>query len=282
MTVVRRGRSSCFPTEDLFVYVYALIHDLMLVGAIAVPARPGPAPACRRVMWVRLRFGQAGEQQRMCCDSRCGPGQEAPEGVRAVAGQFHPVGDLAEGGLDPVAPFGDDFQQARWHRGTLLLARRMKRLGRDGAELTAIADHLAAHGLALEMLAGPLAGIYDPSGHGRILFAFFAALAETERDSIREGTIEGLDAAARQGRHGGRPPVITDDMLHTVLRCQAAGEKVEAIQPDLVIPTGKRRGQSPSVASIYRALAAQARAQSYPDAIDQAHTEFAALPTDSR
>ena len=49
-----------------------------------------------------------------------------------------------------------------------------------------------------------------------------------------------------------------------------------------VIPTGKRRGQSPSVASIYRALAAHAKAQSYPDAIDQAHTEFAALPTDSR
>jgi hypothetical protein len=71
-------------------------------------------------------------------------------------------------------------------------------------------------------------------------------------------------------------------MLHTVLRRQAAGEKVEAIQPDLVIPTGKRRGQSPSVASIYRALAAHAKAQSYPDAIDQAHTEFAALPTDSR
>ena len=49
-----------------------------------------------------------------------------------------------------------------------------------------------------------------------------------------------------------------------------------------VIRTGKRRGQSPSVASIYRALAAHAKAQSYPDAIDQAHTEFAALPADSR
>ena len=34
------------PTEDLFVYVYVLIHDLMLAGAIAVPPRPGPAPAC--------------------------------------------------------------------------------------------------------------------------------------------------------------------------------------------------------------------------------------------
>src|SRR5512142_876037 len=32
--------------EDLFVYVYVLIHDLMAAGAITVPPRPGPAPAC--------------------------------------------------------------------------------------------------------------------------------------------------------------------------------------------------------------------------------------------
>jgi hypothetical protein len=34
------------PTEELFVYVYVLIHDLMLGGAVVVPDRPGPAPAC--------------------------------------------------------------------------------------------------------------------------------------------------------------------------------------------------------------------------------------------
>ncbi len=34
------------PTEDLFVYVYVLIHDLIMAGAIAIPARPGPEPAC--------------------------------------------------------------------------------------------------------------------------------------------------------------------------------------------------------------------------------------------
>jgi hypothetical protein len=34
------------PTEDLLVYVYVLIHDLLTAGAIVVPARPGPAPAC--------------------------------------------------------------------------------------------------------------------------------------------------------------------------------------------------------------------------------------------
>jgi hypothetical protein len=34
------------PTEDLFVYVYVLIHDLVLSGAVRIPRRPGPAPAC--------------------------------------------------------------------------------------------------------------------------------------------------------------------------------------------------------------------------------------------
>ncbi|MFF1478510.1 hypothetical protein ACFVYD_13220 [Streptomyces sp. NPDC058301] len=32
------------------------------------------------------------------------------------------------------------------------------------------------------MLAGPLPGIYDPVGLGKLLFASFAATAETERE----------------------------------------------------------------------------------------------------
>ncbi|WP_396020340.1 hypothetical protein [Arthrobacter sp. ISL-72] len=31
-------------------------------------------------------------------------------------------------------------------------------------------------------------------------------MAETERENIREATLEGLNAAARKGKHGGRPP----------------------------------------------------------------------------
>ena len=74
-------------------------------------------------------------------------------------------------------------------------------------------------------------GSTTPPAPGRLLFAFFAAMAETERENIREATLEGLDAAARKGNHGGRPPVITDDMLHTVLRRRADGESVEDIRP---------------------------------------------------
>ncbi|WP_435832008.1 recombinase family protein [Nonomuraea fuscirosea] len=166
------------------------------------------------------------------------------------------------------------------HCRVILTVYEMKRLGRDAAELTALADHLTAHGLVLEMLAGPLAGIYDPSGPGRMLFAFFAAMAETEREAIRESTLEGLDAAARKGNHGGRPPVITDDMLHTVLRRKAAGERVEDIRRNLIIPTGKRKGENPSLASIYRALAEHEKTQTYPEAVEQAHADFALLHGD--
>ncbi|MFF2800841.1 recombinase family protein [Streptomyces sp. NPDC058051] len=162
------------------------------------------------------------------------------------------------------------------HCRVLFTVYEMKRLGRDAAELTALADHLTAHGLVLEMLAGPLPGIYDPSGPGRMLSGFFAAMAETERESIREATLEGLDAAAHKGKHGGRPPVITDDMLHTVLRRRAAGESVEQIRPDLIIPTGKRKGQNPGLASIYRALAEHETRQAHPEAVTRAHADFAA------
>jgi DNA invertase Pin-like site-specific DNA recombinase len=163
------------------------------------------------------------------------------------------------------------------HCRVIFTVFEMKRLGRDAAELTALADHLTEHGLVLEMLAGPLPGIYDPTGPGKLLFGFFAAMAETERENIRESTLEGLETAARKGKYGGRPPVITDDMLHTVLRRKALGESVEQIQPSLIIPTGKRKGQNPSVASIYRALAENEKTQAYPEAVETAHADFAAL-----
>ncbi|MEV8426222.1 recombinase family protein [Streptomyces niveus] len=75
----------------------------------------------------------------------------------------------------------------------------MKRLGRNATGHTTLAAHLTTHGLVLEMPSGPLPGMYDrsdPSGPGRLLFAFFAAMAETERENIREATLEGLDTAA--------------------------------------------------------------------------------------
>ena len=101
-----------------------------------------------------------------------------------------------------------------------------------------------------------------------VLFASFAAMAETERENIRDATLEGLTAAARKGIHGGRPPpVITADMLHTVLRRRANGESVEQIRPEPDHPHRQTHGSAPpSPGSIYRALAEHDKAQAYPEA----------------
>lgn len=66
-------------------------------------------------------------------------------------------------------------------------------------------------------------------------------------------------------------------MLHTVLRRRANEESVEQIQSDLIIPTGKSKGQNLSVASIYRALAEHAKREAYPEAVEQAHADFTLL-----
>jgi hypothetical protein len=34
------------PTEDLFVHLYVLVDDAIADGAVAIPPRPGPVPAC--------------------------------------------------------------------------------------------------------------------------------------------------------------------------------------------------------------------------------------------
>ena len=63
------------------------------------------------------------------------------------------------------------------------------------------------------MLTGQGAAIDTTTAPGKLVFGIFAALAEFERDLIRERTKAGLTAAAARGRKGGRKPVVTADKL---------------------------------------------------------------------
>jgi DNA invertase Pin-like site-specific DNA recombinase len=49
------------------------------------------------------------------------------------------------------------------------------------------------------------------TANGKLIFHIFTALAEFERDLIRERTMAGLTAARARGRNGGRPPIPVDD-----------------------------------------------------------------------
>ncbi|HEX2805809.1 MAG TPA: hypothetical protein VHN80_06530 [Kineosporiaceae bacterium] len=67
-------------------------------------------------------------------------------------------------------------------------------------------SELQAGDIQLELLTGPLTGIYDPSGTGAMFFAVLAAAGQIERNYIREKTIEGQVIAAAKGNHGGLMP----------------------------------------------------------------------------
>jgi hypothetical protein len=48
------------------------------------------------------------------------------------------------------------------------------------------------------------------------------------------------------------------------------------------IPTGKRKGRNPSLASIYRALTQHEKRQAHPEAVERAHADFATLQPSTR
>src|SRR5258706_10139311 len=59
-------------------------------------------------------LGQGGFGDAVCGDRGGGSGEQAVEGVGAVAGQFHGVGGFAVGDLDAVGAVGDGFLQPFW------------------------------------------------------------------------------------------------------------------------------------------------------------------------
>jgi DNA invertase Pin-like site-specific DNA recombinase len=93
--------------------------------------------------------------------------------------------------------------------GDTLTVWRLDRLGRSLTELVSIINNLHDNGIAFESLTEH---IDTSSASGKLMFQFFAALAEFERNIIRERTRAGLEAARARGRKGGRKPKVTEKM----------------------------------------------------------------------
>ena len=88
--------------------------------------------------------------------------------------------------------------------GDVLVVWKLDRLGRNLAHLVNTVQDLSTRGVGLRVLTGKGAQIDTTTAAGRLVFGIFAALAEFERELIRERTLAGLTAARARGRHGGR------------------------------------------------------------------------------
>lgn len=124
------------------------------------------------------------------------------------------------------------------HPGDTLVIYKPDRVARSMKELLVLLeDELHARAINLEILSGMCAGLHRPTGAtiaDKMLFLVAAMAAEMERDLIHERTMDGLAAAAAQGRTGGgRPRAIDSDTLAVALARRKRGESVTTIAKHL-------------------------------------------------
>ncbi|HMB07613.1 MAG TPA: recombinase family protein [Isosphaeraceae bacterium] len=86
-------------------------------------------------------------------------------------------------------------------KGDTLVVWKLDRLGRSLRHLVETLAALRGRGIGFRSLQESLD---TTTSGGKLVFHVFAALAEFERDLIRERTRAGLDAARARGKRGGR------------------------------------------------------------------------------
>jgi len=96
------------------------------------------------------------------------------------------------------------LEQALTHlrEGDTFVVWRLDRLGRSLKHLIETVTKLQQQGVAFQSITE---NIDTATATGQLVFHIFGALAEFERNLIRERTMAGLEAARARGRLGGRP-----------------------------------------------------------------------------
>jgi DNA invertase Pin-like site-specific DNA recombinase len=109
--------------------------------------------------------------------------------------------------------------------GDVLVVWRLDRLGRSLADLLAIVRTLEERGMGFRSVTE---SIDTTTSGGRLVFQVFGAMAEFERNLIRERTKAGLSAARARGRLGGRPRAL--DAPKIALARQLYDEKKHTVK----------------------------------------------------
>lgn len=123
---------------------------------------------------------------------------------------------------------------------------KLDRLGRSLGHLIRLVDQLGSLAIDLVSLNDP--GLDTTSPHGRLVFSIMGAVAEFERDLIRERVNAGVQAAKKRGTKFGRPQAMDDGQLARARRMRSAGQSLRAIADTLGV----------SKSSVARALGSQA------------------------
>jgi len=123
----------------------------------------------------------------------------------------------ARPGLDKVLAYA--------RAGDTIVVWKLDRLGRSLKHLIEVVEDLQRRGVGFRTLTEHLD---TTTPGGKLIFHIFGALAEFERNLIRERTLAGLTAARARGRKGGRKPIISDDRRLQLVK-QLAADKANSV-----------------------------------------------------
>lgn len=112
--------------------------------------------------------------------------------------------ETASGATTARPQLDDLFSHLR--EGDSLVVWRLDRLGRSLPHLLQVVTELEEKGIGFRSVTE---SIDTTTAGGKLIFSIFGALAEFERNLIKERTSAGLAAARARGRVGGRPPKMT-------------------------------------------------------------------------
>lgn len=111
--------------------------------------------------------------------------------------------------------------------GDIVVVTKLDRLGRSTRELLELIERISKARAAFRSLGDPLWDTSSPQG--RLLSTLLAAIAEFERELIRERTGEGRKRAMANGVKFGRKPKLSDYQRQEAIKRRAAGETLASI-----------------------------------------------------
>jgi DNA invertase Pin-like site-specific DNA recombinase len=129
-------------------------------------------------------------------------------------------------------------------KGDTLVAWRLDRLGRSLRHLITTMTDLEERGIGFKSLTE---NIDTTTSGGKLIFHIFGALAEFERNLIRERTQAGLVASRTRGQKGGRPKALSSKQLSIALDLYEKRHRIADICRTLKI----------SRATLYRSIKAE-------------------------
>ena len=104
---------------------------------------------------------------------------------------------------------GLDDLLSKLREGDKIIVWKLDRIARSVIHLAKLIEEFEAIGVEFKSVQEPF--LDTSSSHGRFVYTLFSAVAQLERDLIRERTRAGLDAAAKRGRKGGRRPGLSKE-----------------------------------------------------------------------